>query len=188
MTTMKRKFSLSDSGLSLVEALIALGLVVSLGALAFPQVLRYWQNYELDSATQALSSSLEIARYTALSKKRNVVVHFYTSSAWYEVFEDNNANSVKDSGELSLGAYTLPRLVRFSGDGLQGPPANPTGPVGDPVTFAGDNVIFNPMGKINGGLGTIYLRNDAGDASALSFNMASRLKVYKWSKGNSTWN
>lgn len=188
MTVVEGRSSLSNSGLSLIEGLIAIGVVLSLGALVLPQVLRYWQAYELDSATQALSSSLEIARYTALSKKCNVVVRFYAGSSWYEVFEDDNGNSVKDSGELSLGAYSLPRLVKFSGEGLEGPPASPSGPVSDPVTFAGDKVIFNPEGKISGGLGTIYLRNDAHDASALSFNLASRLKIYKWNKGNSTWN
>ena len=58
----------------------------------------------------------------------------------------------------------------------------------DPVSFSSDRIVFNPEGKINGGTGSIYLQSGAGDASALSYNMASRLKIYRWNKTSQTWN
>jgi Tfp pilus assembly protein FimT len=177
-----------SAGMSLMEALIGLAVVIALSAFALPRLLRYWQSYQLDSATQTLSSNLEIARYTAISKKCNVAAHFYAGASWYELFEDKNENGVKDAGEFLLGAYSLPGTVQFNGSGLVGPPASPSGAVSDPITFAGDRVVFNPSGRINSGLGTIYLKNSAGDASALSFNMASRMRIYRWNKANLTWN
>jgi Tfp pilus assembly protein FimT len=166
---------------------IIIAVLLILSAAALPRLGRYWQVYQLDSATQTLSSNLEVARYSAVSRKRNVVVLFYASASWYETFEDTNANGVRDSGEFRLGSYALPRQVRFDGSGLLGPPASPTGSVSDPITFASDRIVFNPEGKISGGLGTIYLRNASGDASAMSYNMASRLKIYSWNRTSQTW-
>ena len=176
-----------NSGVGLLEIVSGIAIILALSALAFPRIGRYWQVYALDSATQMLSSNLEVARYSAIARKYNAVAQFYVGASWYEIFEDKNGNGARDSGERSLGSYSLPRQVLFSGSGLLGPPANPGGAVADPVTFGGDRVIFNPAGKVNSGLGTIYLQNSAGDAAALSFNMASRMKVYRWSKTALTW-
>jgi Tfp pilus assembly protein FimT len=176
-----------NPGLGLLEIVAGIAIILTLSALAFPRIARYWQVYALDSATQTLSSNLEAARYSAISKKYNAVAQFDVGASRYEIFEDNNGNGVKDSGERSLGTYSLPRQVLFSGASLLGPPASPNGSVTDPVTFGADRVTFNPAGKVNNGLGTIYLQNSAGDAAALSFNIASRLKIYRWNKTAQTW-
>lgn len=178
----------ANAGLSLLEIVAAVAVILTLSALAFPRLGRYWQVYTLDSATQMLSSNLEVARYSAISRRYNAVAQFNVSTSSYEIFEDKNGNGTRDSGERSLGRYSLPRQVLFSGANLLGPPANPGGSVSDPITFGSDRVTFNPAGKINGGLGTIYLQNGAGDAAALSFNIASRLKIYRWNKSGNTWN
>lgn len=177
-----------NAGLSLLEVVTATAVILTLSALAFPRIGRYWQWYALDSATQILSSNLEVARYSAISRKYNAVAQFYVGASGYEIFEDKNGNGARDSGERSLGSYSLPRQVLFNGSSLLGPPANPSGSVADPITFGGDRLTFNPAGKVNSGLGTIYLQNSAGDAAALSFNMASRMKIYRWNKASHTWN
>jgi len=177
-----------NSGLGLLEVVAGIAIILTLSAMAFPRIGRYWQLYELDSATQMLSSNLEVARYSAISRKYNAVAQFYAGASSYEIFEDKNGNGARDSGERSLGSYSLPRRVLFSGASLLGPPANPSGTVADPITFGSDRLTFNPAGKVNSGLGTIYLQNSAGDAAALSFNMASRLKIYRWNKASHTWN
>jgi Tfp pilus assembly protein FimT len=179
---------LSDNpGLSLLETVTSIAVILLLSALAFPQIGRYWQVYQLDSAVQMLSSNLEVARYTAISKRKNVVAQFYAGASWYEMFEDANGNATKDTGEWVLGAYTLPRQVLFNGSGLLGPPSNPGAPVGDPITFGADRIVFNPEGKLNSGTGSMYLQNGSGDASAVSYNMASRMKIYRWDKAAQTW-
>jgi Tfp pilus assembly protein FimT len=176
-----------NSGLGLLEIVAGIAIILALSAVALPRLGRYWQVYALDSATQMLSSNLEVARYSAISRRYNAVAQFYVGASSYEIFEDKNSNGAKDPGERSLGSYSLPRRVLFSGSGLLGPPANPGGAVADPITFGADRLIFNPTGKVNSGLGTIYLQNSAGDAAALSFNMASRMKIYRWSKTTQTW-
>ena len=185
---MNCKMRSDDSGLGLLEIVAGMAIILTLSALAFPRIGRYWQLYALDSATQVMSSNLEVARYSAISRRVNAVAQFYAGASSYEIFEDKNSNGARDSGERSLGSYSLPRQVLFSGASLLGPPANPSGGVSDPITFGGDRLTFNPAGKVNSGLGTIYLQNTAGDAAALSFNMASRMKIYRWNKASHTWN
>jgi Tfp pilus assembly protein FimT len=176
-----------EAGLSLLEIVTAVAMVLTVSAVAFPQIGRYWQIYQLDSAVQVLSSNLEVARYAAISKRLNVVARFDTAASSYEIFADANTNAARDTSELLLGSHALPRQVQFNGSGLLGPPSNPSSSVGDPITFNNQMLVFNPEGRLNGGTGTIYLRNTAGDACALSYNMASRLKIYNWNKGSQTW-
>jgi Tfp pilus assembly protein FimT len=177
----------SSSGLSLLETVTSVAVILLLSALAFPQIGRYWQAYQLDSSVQTLSSNLEVARYTAISRRRNVVASFAAASSLYEMFEDTNGSGTKDAGEASLGTYPLSRHVLFNGNGLLGPPSSPSGAIEDPITFSNDKIVFNPQGKLNGGIGSIYLQNLAGDASAISYNMASRMKIYRWDKATKLW-
>ena len=176
-----------EAGVSLLEIVTSIAVVFTLSAIAFPQIGRYWQAYQLDSAIQVLSSNLEVARYTAISKRQDVVARFNVIDSSYEIFEDPNGNVTRDAGELQLGSYALPRQVQFSGGGLLGPPSNPSGSVSDPITFGNDRIIFNLEGKLNGGTGSIYVQNTAGHACALSYNMASRMKIYNWNKSSQTW-
>jgi len=177
----------NDAGLSLIELILLLSLLLLLTAVAVPQLTRYLEFYQLDSGTQWLTSNLEIARYSAISGRKTVVVQFNESNASYGLFEDKNDNGNLEPGERNLGIYRLPEHVQFKGDGLIGPPSDPSSPVTDPITFNGDRIGFNALGKINGGIGTVYLENDLGDASAISFNIASRFKVYRWDKSTKVW-
>lgn len=181
------KSLLNDSGLSFIEVIVVLLVLLLLAAIAVPKMARYLEFYQLDSGTQGLTSNLEIARYTAISGRKTVVLQFNRVNASYSLFEDKNGNGNLEPGERNLGIYQLPEYVQFKGDGLIGPPSDPSSPVTDPITFNGDRIVFNAMGKINGGIGTVYLENDLGDSSAVSFNIASRFKVYRWDKSTKVW-
>ena len=184
---MSKSLQKGGSGLSLIEVILSLAVLLLLTAIAVPQFTRYLEFYQLDSGVQWLSSNLEIARYAAISGRQTVVFQFNPSNASYDYFGDKNDNGNLDPGERRLGTYPLPKHVQFKGSGLLGPPSNPGSPVSDPITFNGDRIVFNALGKINGGIGTVYLQNDQGDASAISFNIASRLKVYRWDKSAKVW-
>ena len=176
-----------EAGLSLLEVILLVPFLLLLVAIAVPMMTRYLEFYRLDSGTQGLTSNLEIARYTAISGRKTVVVQFSPSRTSYDIFEDKNDNGNLDSGERILGSCQLPQHVQFKGDGLLGPPSAPNTPVTDPITFSNDRINYNALGKINGGIGTVYLENDQGDAAAISFNIASRLKVYRWDKSTKVW-
>ena len=174
-------------GFTLVEMLLVLGITLLISSVVFPQLNRYRHAYRLDSAVQILTSNLEIARYSAISKNVEVVVLFDVIQSSYQFFEDRNGNGMRDGSELLTGPYALPAQVQFRGNGLLGPPSGPTGPVTDPITFGNDRLVLNPQGKLNNGLGTIYLQNYSGDAAAISFNIAGRMKTFRWDKSRLVW-
>ena len=166
---------------------MVVAVIVVLLTFTMPQIGRYWQVYQLDSATQTLTSNLEFARYAAISRSTLVIVSFYPSARCYELFEDTNGNGNREPDEKLMGSFSLPPQVAFSGAGLLGPPGSPTGPVSDPITFNDDRLVFNPRGKIQNGMGCIYLKNEFNDATGISFNIAGRMKVYSWNQGAHTW-
>ena len=184
---MRESFVPKKAGFSLLEMTTAMAIALLLGAFAFPQLNRYWQSFRLESAAQSLASNLELARYSAISKNVNVVVAFDPAASSYESFEDRNGNGIRDTGEVLLGSFSLPRQVEFNGAGLLGPPSSPSGPVVDPITFSNDKVVLNSQGKLNGGLGSIYLQNGMNDAAAISYNITGRMKAYRWNKSSSSW-
>lgn len=184
---MWRSIRLDNSGFSLLELLVVVAVVIILLTFTMPQIGRYWQAYQLDSATQTLTSNLEFARYTAISRSSLVTVSFHTVARYYEIFEDSNGNGTRDGAENLMGTYSLPPQVNFSGTGLLGPPGNPTDVVLDPVTFSDDRLVFNYRGKIQNGMGCIYLKNDFNDATGISFNIAGRMKVYSWNPSAHAW-
>jgi Tfp pilus assembly protein FimT len=175
------------AGFNLLELVTVLTIALIMSAVTFPRINRYWQSYKLDAATQTLTSNLELARYSAISKNLNVVVAFHPVTGEYELFEDKNGNGSKDTGETLIGSYSLPSQLEFKGSGLLGPPSNPSGPVADPITFTNDKVVFNSQGKLNAGLGTIYMQNAAPDATAISFNIAGRMKTFRWDRTSKAW-
>src|SRR5207249_8200140 len=56
-----------------------------------------------------------------------------------------------------------------------------------PISFSNDRVVLNSQGKLNAGLGVIYLQNAMNDAAAISYNIAGRMKTYRWDKSSSSW-
>jgi Tfp pilus assembly protein FimT len=175
-------------GFTLLEMVAVMGITLLVCTVALPQFNRYRHAYRLDSAVQTLASNLEIARYSAISRNIEVVVNFDANQSSYQSFEDRNGNGIREGGEMLLGVFTLPIQVQFRGSGLLGPPSSPSGPVTDPISFSNDRLVFNSQGKLNSGLGSIYLQNYLGDAAAISFNIAGRMKVFRWDKSKLTWN
>jgi len=185
---MWRPIQLNKRGFSLLELLVVVAVIVVLLTFTMPQIGRYWQVYQLDSATQTLTSNLEFARYSAISRGNLVTVSFYPAARYYELFEDANGNGSRELDERLMGSFSLPAQVAFSGAGLLGPPGNPTSPVSDAITFNDDRLVFNSRGKIQNGMGCIYLKTEFNDAMAISFNIAGRMKIYSWNPSAHSWN
>lgn len=181
--------STHNKGFSILETVLAAGLILILLGLAVPGFNRYWEANRLSSAVQTMLSNLDRGRYRAIAGNREVVVRFQREQRSYRLFEDLDGNGLHGPSEPLLGAYSLPNQVDFSSIGLSGPPAsaNPR-PVEDAITFSGDRFTFNPEGYCNR-LGTIYLQNASGDAAAISCSMpgVGRLRRYGWHRAKGVW-
>jgi Tfp pilus assembly protein FimT len=184
---MTRLLSGWENGFTLIELVVAISGMFALLVLAVSPLNQYLDNSRLDAGTQTLVATLELARHAAIGRNQEMVVGFYPAIRYYELFQDTNKNGLRDGNESVTTSHQLPEGVAFDGTGLWGPPSGPTDRVGSAITFSANQVMFNPQGKIEGGLGTIYMQNRSGAARAVSFNMASRLKTYAWQKASATW-
>jgi len=70
----------ADQGFSLLEAVIVVGIVMVLGGLAVFQSLGSLQNYQVNSAQDAVVSQLRLARQLAISQRRYVRVQINTAT------------------------------------------------------------------------------------------------------------
>ena len=176
-----------DNGVTILELLLVLAGLLTLLVLMAEPFSGFLDSYRLDSATQTLTATLELARHSAMAKGCDTVLRFYPADQYYELFVDSNHNGIRNPGEMLLRGQQLPEGVSFDGVGLWGPPASPTDPVAAGISFPSNRVIFNAQGKLASGLGTVYIQNRRKDARALSYNLASRLKVYAWQKSSLSW-
>lgn len=69
---------------------------------------------------------------------------------------------------------------------VKGPPAEPTKPVKNPVTFAGNTIVFNPTGTTQAG--TMYVCDERRTCTyALSLNVARVSYARRWAWKEGKW-
>jgi type IV fimbrial biogenesis protein FimT len=123
---MRRVRSLS-SGLSLVEVLVGMAVLLATLQYGIPAIAGAVDSVRLDLANQAMVSSLQLARNSAVIRGQRVVLckspdaqHCIQDGGWEQgwiVFQDSNNNAMLDEGEVVLHREgALPGQVRMSGN------------------------------------------------------------------------
>jgi Tfp pilus assembly protein FimT len=88
---------MNRKGITLVELIIVLSIVVTLIASAAFSYEKWMGNYQVESETTELYADLIRARLTAMQKSRE---HFLTTDEHsYTIFEDRNENGSPEHGE-----------------------------------------------------------------------------------------
>lgn len=114
-------------GYTLIELLVALGLLTSLMAWAVPSLSDVIHAVRVHTGTQALANSLALARSEAVKRNARVVMCKSAQGAacepgagWEQgwiVFHDLNSNGVVDAGEHVLHREAaMPTALRMSGN------------------------------------------------------------------------
>jgi len=97
-----------DSGVTLVELLVVLGILSLVLALAMPNLRRPTRSVEVRAAAHDLVSHLRSARAAAISRGGPVAVEFDVANRWYRVA--SAANPVRLPRDLSLSLTTAREL------------------------------------------------------------------------------
>lgn len=119
--------SAGSGGVTLIELMVLLAVVAIVQALAAPAMSRFSDSIRLTTATNALLSSIHLARSEAVKRNDRVVVcrsasgqQCAGSGGWIQgwiVFHDANNNAQLDSGEARLAwEQALSDRVRVSGN------------------------------------------------------------------------
>ena len=85
------------SGYSLLELVVAMGLILIMGSVALPNINGYRQEYALTGAAQAFKSEFMRARSIATMKNTQTAIRFEAGAAgevMYSTYIDGNSNGV----------------------------------------------------------------------------------------------
>ncbi len=151
--------------LELVILMVNLGIIM---AIAVPAFMNWAPRYSLLAAARELRGNIQMCKLRAIMNNNLCVIQF------------NSPNLYTVAGES--------KLVPASGGGGFGKP--PFGPVphgakpdDTGVTFPGKTAVFSPVGRPWAG-GSVYLRNDQGQAFAVTVNLIGQVRLRKWQDGH----
>ncbi len=77
----------ASSGLTLIEVLIIVGLIIILGAIALPTIQRFTVNYNLRSAARDVAADFALQKERAISKSRMYRITFNAAANNYSIRE-----------------------------------------------------------------------------------------------------
>lgn len=99
----------NESGFSLFELMVVIAIISILSAITIPNFLSYRDSANLRGAAFNLKSDLELAKMRAIRGGSNIAVLFTGSR--YEIFQDTDADYVKDSGETQVLSRNLDNIT-----------------------------------------------------------------------------
>ena len=177
----------TERGYSLLEMLVALGIILIMGSVALPNINGYRQEAALLGAAQNFKAEFMKARSIATKKNTQTAIRFEKGDAGQVMFAtyiDGNSNGVVaadiakgldtrisgpfrlDAGQMGVEVGVLPNAS--SPDG---------GPLGsEPIRFGNARMVsFSPIGT--GTPGTFYLRTRSSMAGVRVTPGSARVRI-----------
>ncbi|MBP6703200.1 MAG: type II secretion system protein [Vicinamibacteria bacterium] len=178
------------AGYSLLELLVALVILLTLGSVALPNIVGYRQEMALVGAAQGFRSEFMKARSIATKKNTQTAIRFEKDPeglVMFSTYIDGNFNGVRkadiddgvdlriagpfrlDAGHAGVDVGVLPDVVAPDG-----------GPLGsEPIRFGSARMVsFSPLGT--GTPGTFYLRTRSSMVGVRVTGGSARVRILIW--------
>ena len=184
-----------ERGFSLVEALVALAIVMAMAAVALPSFLAYSAEAHLVSAGEEFRSRFRLACSQAVRSGAYTAIRFERrddGTVQYAVYADGNANGVRSADILSgadrlvSGPFPLwggaPDVRVGINPGVPNLPPEGGELSGDPVRFGRSDILsFSPLGTATPG--TFYLAGQGAQAAVRVTGGSARVRLMIWRGG-----
>ena len=124
-----------ETGFTLVEMIVAAGIIMLMAAVAVPRIARYFRNYQMNAAVRELTGEIQAARNRAVMKTVNFGSVFYiTGNNTYRTALEDDQTPPREPRRLTIGetldtndypgqttpVRSLPGDVQFGTGCLQG--------------------------------------------------------------------
>jgi Tfp pilus assembly protein FimT len=151
------------SGLSLLELVVSLGIILAISAIAIPSITKTVRIYQLNDAASQVSTILKLTRFEAI--RRNTPISCInlqaTPNGEANLWADSNGDTVEQSTEKQILLGVNATLVAAGSVPSAGSLAAAVGvPSVTPVNPASDSVRFDQRGAVTpAGVYVIYVGN-----------------------------
>lgn len=167
-----------ESGFTLVEAMIVIGIISILAALSIPAIMSWMPNYRLKAATRDIYSNMQKAKIEAAKRKDDVLIQFSTGAynpsgrvGWYRVFVDNDTSGAFTAGDtILINRINMPANVSLIAS-----------------TFGNDIAGFNPRSLPVGNWGAVQLQNNNSRFYQITMSAAGSMRI-QTSNNGVNWN
>jgi Tfp pilus assembly protein FimT len=107
-------------GLTLIELIVMLAVVMILTLIAIPSFTNITQHYRITSAAENLYAALQYARTESIKQNANIYVSFTTGDSWCYGINSGSTCNCATAGSCNLGSYSAPGpgLLSLSATGL----------------------------------------------------------------------
>lgn len=184
-----------EHGFSLVEALVAIAIIVAMATVATPPFRAYLAEVRLIGAGQEFKSRFRLAYWEAVRSGVYTAIRFERregGGVFYSVYADGNENGVLSADIESgvdrhvAGPFPLwgasPSVRVGINPGIPALPPERGLLAGDPVRFGRSDILsFSPLGTATPG--TFYLAGDAAQAAVRVTGGSARVRLMVWRGG-----
>jgi prepilin-type N-terminal cleavage/methylation domain-containing protein len=94
-----------SGGFTLIELMLVVGLIAVLAAATAPSIIQGMRQFEVNTASQQVASTIRLARYQAVGKNMTVRVRFdYPDDGQYQILDGSDADVISSARMLLNGA------------------------------------------------------------------------------------
>lgn len=168
-----------DSGLTLIEVLVAVSLMGIMMALAAPSFTDMQPGFRTSAAALAIAGDINQARMAAIKEGR--VYEYLPITGGYRIRRDDGAGGRQVVKEVVI-ATQYPQVAFGTGGVTQDPYANTMGPASPAatITFHSDGSVQNPA--------SVYLQSaNRGGAILQAVTMSAAGRVRVWKRSGNAW-
>jgi Tfp pilus assembly protein FimT len=195
----------SESGFSVIELLVVVGVAVILGAIALPQMISARRMLKSSAMARQVMTQLRLARQEAMSQRQAITVQYDDTNKRLVVIDHNASGRslLTATGYPNTAGSVQIRTINLAGDGLPAseisygiPSGAQTAALDDsaaltvlPTTTRQINITFQPDGSVIDGNGNaakfaLYFYNSRAGistASAVSvLGAGGRVKIWRY--------
>lgn len=174
-----------ESGFTLMELILVIGIVVVLIAVSIPAITRWLPNYKLKGAAMDLYSRMQFAKSEAIRANTQYAVIFDPGNEEYKLVSSPGADLVFGAGGDDTEVEVIkvsdygPGIAYGNGSATKNMD-NGTGTFpGDAVSFDNNMVVFDGRGVCDNS-GSVYLQNDGNRTYGVGTLASGVVRVKMW--------